>query len=370
MTNKSPVLIVGAGLSGLVAASRLHSDGSAVAVWDARDRIGGRTWSPATGPDDLRLDLGAAWHWAEHDRVKTLADQLDIARIRQHEPGIAVYEPSASHPVQRVPWPETPPPSWRLDGGTQRLSEDLAETIPDGAIAVNHRVTHIEHMDGGVRVTAETPEGPRTESFPAVIVAVPPRLVAHTITITPSLPRTVDRAQRRLPTWMAASGKAVATFPTPFWREQGIDGRVVSHAGPVAHWHDAVSPAGPAALAGFLHPSGFQILETKGTDALHDAIRTQLAHCFGEAAPAPTALAVSDWRTDPMTTPPGEEPMVPQHPPAPPAILTEPQWDGRLVWAGAETATEHPGYLDGAIEAGERAALQVGMREEVAASMS
>ena len=32
---------------------------------------------------------------------------------------------------------------------------------------------------------------------------------------------------------------------------------------------------------------------------------------------------------------------------------------GRVHWAGTETAQDHPGYFDGAIEAGERAAREV-----------
>jgi monoamine oxidase len=159
---------------------------------------------------------------------------------------------------------------------------------------------------------------------------------------------------------MAGSGKAAATFASPFWRERGLDGRVVSHAGPVAHWHDARAPDGRAALVGFLHSTGLQTLEEAGAAALQSAIRTQLAHCFGAEAPTPTAVAVSDWRTDPATTPPSATPQTSEHPPAPPPVLTTPRWDGALLWAGAETARDHPGFLDGAVEAGERAAAQAG----------
>jgi len=358
MPNELEILVVGAGLSGLVAAERLWTTGRSVAVWEARDRVGGRAWSPAVGPEALRLDLGAAWHWTEHHRVRALADRLGLRRVRQHEPGTALYEPSPSAPVERFEWPEPPPPSWRIDGGKQALCEAVADRFPDDTISFNHRVTRLEALETGVRVTADTPEGTRSESAHTVIVALPPRLVAHILQFVPSLPNALTQAQKRIPTWMAASGKAAATFPGAFWREEGLDGRVVSHAGPAAHWHDARAPDGRAALVGFLHSTGLRRLETEGEAALRSALRTQLAHCFGPDAPAPTGLAVSDWRTDPATTPPSGAPNTTEHPSPPPSVLTTPHWDGRLLWAGAETARDHPGFLDGAIEAGERAADQ------------
>lgn len=359
MPDSLPIGIVGAGLSGLVAAMRLRETGHAVVVWETRNRVGGRTWSPPLGPDSLHLDLGAAWHWTQHTRVQALAEQLGIARVSQHEPGTALYEPRAEQPVQRFPWPETPPPSWRLDGCTQTLAQHVAADLTNDAIRLNHRVTGVRRTDASVQVRVAGPNGPSSTTVAHLIVAVPPRLVAHTIDFDPALPDSLASAQRNTPTWMAASGKAVATFADAFWRRQGIDGRVVSHAGPVAHWHDAVASDGRAALAGFLHPTGLQTLATNGREALHAAIRKQLAHCFGDDAPAPTAIATSNWRTDAATTPPSEDPLHVEHPPTPPPVLTQPHWNGRLLWASAETATEHPGYLDGAIEAGERAAQQV-----------
>ena len=52
-------LVVGAGAAGLAAATRLVEAGQDVVVLEARDRIGGRTWtSDALGPP---IDLGASW---------------------------------------------------------------------------------------------------------------------------------------------------------------------------------------------------------------------------------------------------------------------------------------------------------------------
>ena len=51
--------MVGAGVAGLTAADALRCAGVEVVVLEARDRIGGRTWTVPLG--DGRLDLGAAW---------------------------------------------------------------------------------------------------------------------------------------------------------------------------------------------------------------------------------------------------------------------------------------------------------------------
>jgi len=355
--SESPsVLVVGAGLAGLVAATELHSAGVSVRIWEARDRVGGRCWSVSVGPDEVRLDLGAAWHWAEHERVKELAERLEVKRVRQHEPGIAVRETAVDGPVEHGEWPETPPPSWRFGGGAQALHDRLAASLPDAAVRFNHRLTTLRRTAAGVEATATTPGGERTDEVEAVVLAVPPRLAVYTLRFDPPPPSDVLAAMRSMPTWMSHVGKAAVTYDRPFWREKGLAGRVKSEAGPVHDWHDAVTPDGHAALVGFMHPPRSDSPTPVDPEERKEALVHQLVHCFGDEAAEPTGLATCDWTQEPATTPPVGSRSDPDAPPDSSPALQEPPWNGRLHLAAAETATDHPGYLDGAIEAGRRAA--------------
>ena len=350
------VLVVGAGLAGLVAAAELHAAGVSVRVWEARDRIGGRCWSVPVGPDGVRLDLGAAWHWGEHERVTALAERLGVERIRQHEPGIAVRETARDTPVEQFEWPETPPPSWRFVGGAQALHEQLAASLPDATIRFQHRLTTLHRTDPGMRAAAQTSDGERTVDVKAVVLAVPPRLALYTVRFRPPPPPAALDAMRSMPTWMSHTGKAAVTYDRPFWREKGLAGRVKSEVGPVHDWHDAVTLDGHAALVGFMHPLGPTSPTPLDSDDREDALVRQLVHCFGQEAANPTGIATCDWTQEAATTPPVGSVSDPDAPPDPAPALQEPLWDGRLHLAAAETAADHPGYLDGAIEAGRRAA--------------
>jgi monoamine oxidase len=79
-------------------------------------------------------------------------------------------------------------------------------------------------------------------------------------------------------------------------------------------------------------------------------------HCFGGDAAHPTGLATCDWTQEAATTPPVGSISDPDTPPDSAPPLQGPLWDERLHLAAAEIAADHPGYLDGAVEAGRRAA--------------
>ena len=80
-----------------------------------------------------------------------------------------------------------------------------------------------------------------------------------------------------------------------------------------------------------------------------------LGELFGDAARAPRDYLEADWAAEPWSagcvasTPPG-------------ALAAGAVWrgaHGRIHLAGTEAAVRWPGYMEGAIEAGERAAADV-----------
>ena len=67
-------------MSGLAAARRLADGGMDVTVLEARDRIGGRTWTDTSL--GMPIDLGGAWiHGTENNPLVELADQVGARRV-------------------------------------------------------------------------------------------------------------------------------------------------------------------------------------------------------------------------------------------------------------------------------------------------
>src|SRR3954453_24028383 len=91
------VVVIGAGLAGLVAATRIAASGASVLVLEARaDRVGGRLESAMHAGHGV--DLGGAWIGAEHSRAAALARGLGVATWPAHSAG----EPVVVHDGRRM----------------------------------------------------------------------------------------------------------------------------------------------------------------------------------------------------------------------------------------------------------------------------
>lgn len=83
------VVIVGAGPAGLMAARTLQASGRSVAVLEARDRVGGRTWSREI--DGAFLEIGGQWVSPDQTELLGLLDELGMKTFQRHREGANVY---------------------------------------------------------------------------------------------------------------------------------------------------------------------------------------------------------------------------------------------------------------------------------------
>lgn len=88
--DRADIAILGAGLSGLAAARKLQAAGKRVIVLEARDRVGGRSYSVSLGGSPV--DLGGQWIGPTQDRVIALARGLGLATFPQHHAGKRLLE--------------------------------------------------------------------------------------------------------------------------------------------------------------------------------------------------------------------------------------------------------------------------------------
>ncbi|HXR41805.1 MAG TPA: FAD-dependent oxidoreductase, partial [Acidothermaceae bacterium] len=81
--------VVGAGFAGLSAALRLKQAGRSVALLEARDRVGGRTFTQVLD-DGTWIDRGGAWFGPTQDRIKALMDEYGVGSYKQYHDGQAM----------------------------------------------------------------------------------------------------------------------------------------------------------------------------------------------------------------------------------------------------------------------------------------
>ena len=443
------VVVVGAGLAGLVAATRVAAAGRSVVVLEARpDRVGGRVESAWYG--SRAFDLGGAWIGADHSRAAALAEELGVSTWPAHADGEPVViqggrrRGGRGHKLRhagatlearraarrldrlsasvdtREPWAAEAAAgldahtlaSWLasevrlrrarstlsgtltnllgiephvvsllhalfyfrasggiaamlggaqatlLEGGAQTLATRLAENLGD-AVVLGAPVTRIEHGASGVRVHC----GDDMVEAGAAIVAVAPALAGR-IAYEPALPVERDRLTSAMPHGDVT--KTVVVYKTAFWRDAGLSGEAWGDELPFSFSYDMSPPDGdPGVLTLFFVGERARRHRSLSAIARRIASLEALECCFGRPAGHPLSVVERDWAAEPWTRGAYGAYM-------PPGVWTRygnalraPV--GPIAWAGTETAVEHAGYMEGAIESGERAAAEALATQRAAA---
>ena len=83
---QADVVVVGAGFAGLSAARALVEAGVDVIVLEARDRVGGRSYTRLAS-DGTPIDLGGQWTGPTQDRLAALAEAVGVTTFPTYNEG-------------------------------------------------------------------------------------------------------------------------------------------------------------------------------------------------------------------------------------------------------------------------------------------
>lgn len=406
-------LIIGAGAAGLAAAQTLQWAGQVVQVLEARERVGGRILSVSDPTFPVPLDLGAEFihgqeaadsPWLRLAGVVPLAQGggqllLNRGRVTASEgmfakagevlsvvgglPEDLAFADLLRHPVTA-----------HLDEGTKRLARTLVEgfdaadptqassralarewgggtTQEDGQfrpaggygallealrrgvqVQLHTEVRVVRWRRGHVTVTAERFGEVCDFRARRVLITLPLSVLqADVVRFSPPPGKADALAGLR----MGGVVKAVLLFDTPFWRDRFPEAAYFHAPDAPFPTFWTLAPLQVPLLSLWAGGPKAEALSGLGQRELVRAARESLQAFFGEH-PAPAAVRVYDWQTDPYAR--GAYSYVATRGLGARAQLAAPV-ENTLFYAGEATHDEAAGTVHGALESGVRAAQEV-----------
>lgn len=241
----------------------------------------------------------------------------------------------------------------RITGGAQQLTEGLASKARRHGAQIR-MATPVRQVDqDSDHVNVITDAG--TERARRIIVAMAPSQTAA-IEFAPTLSTRRRQLVQRMP--MGSVIKVILVYPTPFWREAGLSGEMVCDEGPLRMTFDSTPPdSEQGALVGFILGAAAAHYSELPEAVRRGDIRRQLAGYFGSKAGEPLEYIEKDWCADEWAGGCYVGLMAPGVMSRLGDVVRKPV--GRMHWAGTETASQWNGYIEGALQSGERAAAEV-----------
>lgn len=122
--------VVGAGFAGLTAALRLRQAGRSVALLEARDRVGGRTYTEDLA-DGSWIDRGGAWIGPGQDRIYALLNEFGVPAYKQYVDGesMMIVDGKQHRYAGTIPWTMSPWATTNLGVGLLKVRQ-MCRSIP------------------------------------------------------------------------------------------------------------------------------------------------------------------------------------------------------------------------------------------------
>jgi monoamine oxidase len=243
----------------------------------------------------------------------------------------------------------------RIKGGNDRLVQALAKQ-KGLKITLKAVVTGIDQDDRGVRVhVADGSKKGAVVTGHYVVLTTPPT-IARTLEFAPAVPATLRRAWQALN--LGPATKAHVRFDKGWWRKPGRPRAWGSNLDTGAVWETSgTGPAGLTLLAGGRASRNFRdLLEEGGPQRV-----IRRLSWLGEPLDARDFRSIS-WELDPFAR--GGYAVF--------GTDFRPEWRselarafGRIAFAGDHTSREWQGYMNGAVESGQRAARDIEMIKQM-----
>ena len=196
------VAIIGGGLSGVALARSLLRRGRRIALFEARQRLGGRIVSVTCARSGMAIDLGPTWFWPDtQPLIAQLIADLGLMDFPQHDEGTVLHLRDGDGKPEPIEGKGVHNGARRLQGGMASLIDALAKDLPWDHVYVDHVLVGVRDRGDDILLTFRVGDHLAEVAARRVVLAVPPRLLQNMSASNPGSTR-----RRRTPCGQAELG--------------------------------------------------------------------------------------------------------------------------------------------------------------------